>query len=374
VALTDRHLNRATLARQLLLERQHVDVVDAVRQVVALQAQEPASPYIALWSRLAAFDPTDLDEAFAERSIVKATLMRITLHAVAADEYPPFHEAMLRVLRASRLADRRYTSTDLTDADADAALPRVVAYASRPRSKDEIIGMLSDGSPVEPRLWWALRTFAPLIHVPTGGPWSFGRNQLFAAAPTTPPRVGDRAALRHLIRRYLAGFGPATVQDFGQFALQRQSEVGPALDAMADQLTILEGPSGETLYDVPGGPIPPDDTPAPARLLGMWDSVLLAYRDRSRVIPDEYRARVIRRNGDVLPTLLVDGYVAGVWRPTPDGIEVRAFQRLSERSWDELAHEADALGRLIASRDPGTYRRYAGWWDTLDHAELRAFG
>lgn len=374
MALTSRQLNRATLARQLLLERRPAGVVEGVRKVVALQAQEPASPYIALWNRLAGFDPAHLDEAFAKRKIVKASLMRITLHAVATDEYPQFHAAMLRVLRSSRLSDRRYTSTGLTVEDADAALQRVVRYTSEPRSKDEILAMLSDGSPVEPRLWWALRTYAPLIHVPTGGPWSFGRSQAFATAPTTSARPGERTALQHLIWRYLEGFGPATAQDFGQFTLQRQAEIGPALEAMADRLTILEGPDGETLFDVPGGLIPAADAPAPARLLGMWDSILLAYRDRSRIIPDDYRAHVIRRNGDVLPTVLIDGYVSGVWRPTDSGIEVQAFHALSDSDWRDLAQEAGPLRKLVTSRDPRTYQRYARWWDKLPQAERRTLG
>lgn len=374
MALTSRQLNRSTLARQLLLERRPAGVVEVVRQVVALQAQEPASPYIALWNRIADFDPALLDKAFVERTIVKATLMRITLHAVAAEEYASFHTAMLRVLRSSRLNDRRFTSTGLTVDDADDALLRVLAYASQPRTKDEIQAMLFDGSPIEPGLWWALRTFAPLTHVPTGGPWSFGPRPSFTTAPIAPAHLAEDAALQHMVRRYLEGFGPATAQDIGQFALQRQSEIGPALEAMADQLTILEGPDGSTLFDVPGGVIPAADAPAPVRLLGMWDSILLAYRDRSRIIPDDYRAHVIRRNGDVLPTVLVDGYVSGVWRPNDSGIEVHAFRPLSDRDWTDLAHEASQLSALITSRDPHTYRRYARWWDRLPPAERRTLG
>lgn len=371
--VTARRLNRATLARQLLLERQRIGVVEAVRQVMALQAQEPASPYLALWNRIAGFDPAHLDGAFAGRSVVKATLMRITLHAVAADEYTTYHEAMVPVLRASRLNDRRYTSTGLTTGDADAAEARVVAFATQPRSKGEINVMLSevDGSPLEPRLWWALRTFAPLIHTPTGPPWSFGRNQAFETAPAMPPRPSPADALQRLIWRYLEGFGPATAQDFAQFTLQRQSEIGPALEGLADRLHTVEGPNGEILFDIPGGELPPDDTPAPPRLLGMWDGVLLAYRDRSRIIPEEYRAHVIRRNGDVLPAVLVDGYVAGVWRPLDDGIEVRVFRTLSAEVWDGIAHEAKALCALIVSRDSTTYGRYRNWWTKLPTGERR---
>jgi hypothetical protein len=327
-----------------------------------------------LWNRLAGFDPAHLDEAFTQQTIVKATLMRITLHAVTAEDYPSFHAAMVRVLRASRVNDRRYTSTGLSVDDADTVLHRLVEYTSEPRSKDEILALLSDGSPIEPRLWWALRTYAPLIHAPTGGPWSFGRNQAFATAPTKPERHDEQASLQYLLWRYLEGFGPATAQDFGQFALQRQAEIAPALEALADRLTILEGPHGETLFDVPGGQIPSADTPAPARLLGMWDSTLLAYRDRSRIVPDDFRAHVIRRNGDVLPAVLVDGYVSGVWRPTDKGIEVTAFHALSERDWSDLTQEAGSLYELIASRDLKTYRRYASWWDKLPHAERRTLG
>jgi hypothetical protein len=361
MAVTFRQLNRATLARQLLLDRQRIGVVDAVRRVVALQAQEPASPYLAVWNRIAGFDPAHLDEAFVDRTVVKATLMRITLHAVAADEYTTFHEAMLRVLRASRLNDRRYTSTGLTSADADAAEKRVAAFTTEPKSKDEINEMLSeiDGSPVEPRLWWALRTFAALIHTPTGPPWSFGRNQVFETAPGVLPRTSPAEALQRFIWRYLEGFGPASAQDFAQFTLQRQSDVAPALEALGDRLRTIEGPDGEILFDIPGGELPSEDTPAPPRLLGMWDSILLAYRDRSRVIPEEYRAHVIRRNGDVLPTVLVDGHVAGVWRPVDDGIEVRAFRELGDGDWDGIGSEAEGLASLIAARDPATYRRYA---------------
>ena len=227
------------------------------------------------------------------------------------------------------------------------------------------------GAPVEPRLWWALRTFAPLVHAPLGGPWSFGRDQAFEAAPMTPTRPGSEAALQRLLWRYLEGFGPATAQDFAQFTLQRRAEVVPALEALADRLETIEGPDGETLFDIPGADLPSEDTPAPPRLLGMWDSILLAYRDRSRVIPDDFRVHVIRRNGDVLPTVLVDGLVAGVWRPVDDGIEVRAFRKLTDGDWDGIGLEAEGLASLIAGHDPATYRRYANWWGKLPEGEIR---
>jgi hypothetical protein len=169
--LTARQLNRATLGRQLLLRREPLAVVDAVRRVGALQAQEAASPYLALWNRIVDFDPADLDAAFAERAVVKASLIRITLHAVLAEDYPAFHDAMLSSLRAARLHDRRFISSGLSIADADALVPDLLEFAARPRTKAEIEGRLAAQlGASKPRLWWALRTFAPLHHAPTGGP------------------------------------------------------------------------------------------------------------------------------------------------------------------------------------------------------------
>src|SRR5690606_1258393 len=127
------------------------------------------------------------------------------------------------------------------------------------------------------------------------------------------------------------------------FALVQRARAREALRALGDELELLEGPDGEELFDIPGAPRPDEDTPAPPRLLGMWDNVLLAYFDRSRVIPPEIRKLVIRNNGDTLPTLLVDGYVAGVWRAVEGGIEATAYTPLSEENWNGLAAEARRL-------------------------------
>src|SRR5580692_5137528 len=132
--LTARRLNRATLARQLLLRREPLEVAEAVRRVVALQAQAAASPYLALWNRLAPFDPASLDAAFAGHAVIKATLMRITLHAVTAADYPPFRGAMVESLRAARLRDRRYTQTGLSAADADALIPHLLEFTAERRT------------------------------------------------------------------------------------------------------------------------------------------------------------------------------------------------------------------------------------------------
>lgn len=375
--ITARSLNRSTLARQLLLGREPVGVTDALRQVVALQAQQPASPYIALWNRLAGFTPGDLDAAVSGREAVKATLMRVTLHLVHAEDYRTFREAMEPTLRGSRLGDARFRASGLTAADADALVPELLAYADRPRTATALQSHLEErlGAPLELSAWRMLRQYVPLWHAPAEAPWLFNTRLSYVAASGRPALTDPDAAaagLQVLVRRYLAGFGPASVADMAQFSLVRRDRVKAALQALADGLVELAGPDGTVLYDVPDAPRPAEDTPAPPRLMAMWDSILLAYADRGRVIPPAYRKLVIRMNGDVLPTLLVDGYVAGVWRPADGGIEATAFHPLPDEVWEELAAEARSLIAFLADRDPAPYRRYDHWWTKgLPAAEIR---
>ena len=369
VKVTAGQLNRATLRRQLLLRRERLPVADAVRRIGAVQAQAAVSPYLALWNRVAGFDPADLDRAFARYEVVKATLMRITLHAVHVADYPFFHAAMQPTLRGARLHDRRYRDAGLEPADADALVPRLREFTAEPRPSTECEALHE-----EPRMWWALRHCGPFWHAPTGGPWSFGERNWFVAAATDDHHDPDEAA-RHLIRRYLEAFGPATIADIAQFVLfpRSRARTRELVGSMTEELRRLEGPDGVELLDVPDGSIPDEGVPAPPRLLPMWDSVLLAYADRSRVIPPEHRPHVTRRNGDVLPTLLVDGRVAGVWRTLEaGGIEATAFRPLPEDAWDGLAAEAGQLVALLADREPRVYGRHDHWWRKgIPGAEVR---
>ena len=368
--LTARQLNRATLDRQLLLSRVSLGVPEAVRRITALQAQEPVSPYVALWNRLAAFDPAELDAAYRSGEVVKATLMRGTLHAVHATDYPVYHAAMVRSLRAARLGDPRFTKGGLSIAEVDALLPEVLAFLAVPRTRAEVESWLDDrlpGGAAQP-VFWAMRTYGPFHHAPVGGPWSHRPKAAFRAAPGTLPADTHEASVAALARRYLEGFGPATAADLSRFTLLRRGEAREALVALGDELVVHEGLDRAPLYDLARATIPDEDVAAPPRLLPMWDSTLLAYADRSRVIPAEDRRHVTRVNGDVLPTLLVDGFVAGVWRPVANGIEATAFRPLPEEAWAGLAGEARVL---LAQRDPEVYRRHGHWWATLPRAEVR---
>ncbi|WP_018549476.1 winged helix DNA-binding domain-containing protein [Streptomyces sp. LaPpAH-108] len=366
MSLTVRQLVLAMLDRQLLLERQSLDVAEAVRQVCALQAQAPASPYLALWNRVRDFAPADLDAAFADGRIVKATLMRLTLHAVHAEDYEPYRAAMLSTLRASRLYDRRFTATGLTPDDADALLPELAGFLKHPRTgvqvEDEVTG--PHGAHAH-RVWWALRTFAPLHHAPNGGPWSFTQPNSYrasSAAPAPAPQEAD-AGVQRLFLDYLRAFGPASAQDFARFTLLTRAVTTRALHELGDQVVRVPGPGRAALFDLADAAVPADDTPAPPRLLPMWDSTLLAHAVPGRLMPPEYRPLVVRRNGDVLPCLLVDGQVAGVWRAADGGLELTAFRRLDKAAWQGLTDEAEKLSALLTDRDPAVYRRYGHWWD-----------
>ncbi|WP_432168261.1 winged helix DNA-binding domain-containing protein [Streptomyces sp. bgisy031] len=374
MVISARELNRATLSRQLLLGREPLTVPDGVRRVVALQAQHPASPYLALWNRLTGFAPAGLDAAFTGRSVVKATLMRITLHAVHTEDYPAFRAAMQPTLYASRLGFR-FAAAGLTPADADELVPELLAFARRQRTSADMQAWVEKrlGAEKKEGAWWGLKAYAPLHHAPTDAPWSFGLRPSFVAAGTAAftGRAVDPQALRTLILRYLAGFGPASVADVAQFAMVQRAAIREALRALDGAVEQLQGPNGGTLFDLPGASRPPAETPAPPRLMAMWDSVLLAYADRSRVIPPDYRPWVIRRNGDVLPTLLVDGHVAGVWRPVDGGIEATAFRPLSPAAWEGLAAEAQSLKTLLGERETTVYSRYGHWWSKLPEAEAR---
>lgn len=372
VTATPAELNRATLARQLLLAREPLPVTDAVGRLLALQAQHPASPYLALWNRVSGFDPAALDAAFRDGSVVKATLLRMTLHAARAEDYPFLRSAVQPVLRGARY-DRRFRETGMAPAEAEALVPGLLAFASVPRTTAEVDGWLAGNAPTAARaaLWRTLRAVATLVHEPAvDAAWSFGPRPVYRAA-AAPPALDENAAgaaLPRLVHRYLAGYGPASVADIAQFSLIPRGRVREALAALGEEVVESGGEHRPALYDVPGAPRPPGDAPAPARLLGMWDNVLLAHADRSRLLPPEYRTAVTRANGDLLPTLLVDGRVAGVWRATGGGVEGYAFRSLPPATWRELSAEAERLAAMLAGRDAEVYRRHHHWWEKLGAA------
>ncbi len=347
--LTARQLNRATLARQMLLHRESSDVADAVRRIVALQAQEAASPY------LGPVEPTRRLRSGRPRRCVRRT------RGGQGDA-----DACSRCMPCTPRTTRRFTTrccaacvprawaipvsqaSGLSIADVDALLPHLAKFVARPRTGAEIEDLLEDRlGERKPGVWWALRTFAPLHHAPTGGPWSFGRTRR-RSSPLEPSRVRsprtnpcngwscDIYGLRSGQRGGHRAVHPAQAAEWrcGQPA-------GPGRQGRRARRPRRDNPVRRARGAAAGA-----DTVAPPRLLPMWDSILLAYSDRSRVIPPDYRPLIIRRNGDVLPALLLDGYVAGVWRPVEGGIEATAFHRLDEEVWNGLASGGQRAGGI----------------------------
>ncbi|HET7676753.1 MAG TPA: winged helix DNA-binding domain-containing protein [Candidatus Limnocylindrales bacterium] len=371
--LTEGQLNRATLARQMLLERERLDAIEAVERLVALQAQEPASPYIALHTRLDGFRAAELDAAFRERRAVKGHLMRVTLHALSARDFGHFWPAMAPSMRAWRERQAKRLGLEV---DLDAMVARAQRFARTPRTGPEIRAHLPQlpehvaGPGIQRDAWWAVRIQAPFLMVPDDVPWSFGRRPLFIAAGAWldgEPFASEHDGLDHLVRRYLRAFGPASLGDMAQFTGIQVARLRPSLERLLAELRTFRDERGRQLYDVADGRLPPADTPAPARFLPMWDSVLLAYQDRTRMLSEPHRRRVIQKNGDFLPAFLVDGVVAGLWRAdrTEDGrtsIRWQPFEPLSSAAEEELASEAERLAAFVEPLEPAVYRRYATTW------------
>jgi hypothetical protein len=345
--LTRRELNRALLARQLLLGRVRLPVARAVERVGALQAQWPPAPYLALWTRLDGFRGEQLMRAIERRQVVKATLMRMTLHHVSARDYLGYAGA----IRAARVAslERRVERTG-AQADIATLAAELSEHASaEPRSRPELLALL--GLPKltidNPRgwaVWHLLAAQAELVHAPEASVWrrhTAGGKFVPAQAWLGGRGADGDAAAAYLVRRHLAAFGPGTRADISQWTGMTLGVLDSAFARLS--LRRFHDERGRELLDVPRAPLPDGSVPAPPRFLPQWDSTLLAHADRSRILPDEYRKLVIRRNGDVHSTFLVDGFVAGLWRLVEGRVELEPFEPLPRRARTELEREAKAL-------------------------------
>src|ERR671935_1022305 len=340
--LTLRELNRALLARQLLLERRRLSVPRAVERLCALQAQYSPSPYIALWSRLVGFRKEQLTRALEQRRVVKATLFRITLHIASARDYPYFAAAFLPAAQEM---------TPRVTAEKIAELSRAVnaAASNGPVTHEEVEAIASEGLG---GFRWRTRTLAPLVHLPPSGTWShYGRAQLRAMEAVLGVELPSREdGAERLVRRYLAAFGPATREDLLRFAGLRVGDVRAGLERVGT--VTYSDERGRVLFDLPRAPLPDGDTPAPVRFLPKWDSSLLAYAppERTRILPEKFRSTVIGKNGDVLPTVLVDGFVAATWDlGTKRDLTIKPLRRLTKQERAEIDDEGERLIEFFRS-------------------------
>ena len=311
--LTDRQLNRATLARQRLLARQSMPVVKAIEQVLALQAQVPRPPHIGLWSRLQAFEREHLLAPLHARALVRATSMRGTIHIMSAKDFLAFRGALQPQLTAgwkSVAGKAPVPPIDKLLAAGRKCLGgesrtfneiRAALVKQFPKSHDRVMG-------------YAVRTHVPLVQVPTReDDWGFPSDSAFALADGWLKRpVGEGAGAPALILRYLAAFGPASAADIQAWTGLRG--VAELIAPIRSRLVTFADERGRELFDLPKAPRPDAETEAPVRFLPEYDSVMLAHSDRSRIVDDQFRKVLITKNLIVPATFLVDGRIAGTWK------------------------------------------------------------
>lgn len=349
--LSLRQLNRATLDRQMLLERSTLPWGDAVSRLVGLQAQQAMAPFVGLWSRVEGFRREALAEALQERQIVKATFLRATLHLCLESDYRNFRSTLQSMLSAA--------SESINEGRAQGLDPEPLVEAARsflaggPRTFAEISKMLVELMPgVDPgAMRYAVRTHLPLVQVPTESEWSFPGNPRFIPADSwLTEAVGEGDRLKELLLRYLAAFGPASVSDFQTWSSVPLKE---RIDEFRAELKEYRDGRRE-LFDLPEAVIADADTPAPVRYLPEYDNLLLSHQRRTRVIADEHRSRVYLPGLRVRSTFLIDGFVAGAWKAEAKRslatLVLEPFVPLSGAERLELEEEG---GRLLRFVHPG---------------------
>jgi len=335
--LTLRELNRATLARQLLLERKRLSPTAVIERLVGMQAQWPSAPYVGVWTRTTSFRRETLERELARGTVVKATVMRQTLHLVTRRDYALIRAAMSETNfpwetgLAKRLAP-------VARALADAG-PITTAQALVELAKHDLAGL------TPARAWRFARSAAHLVHHHETALWQANPEGRFVQLDEPELHVPVEARAE-IIRRYLAAFGPASRRDISAWSMLHMPEIDASL-ALLEPLRRFRDEKGRELLDVPRAPLPGGDVPAPVRFLPKWDNVLLGFADRARILPDEHRKTIIGANGDVAQTFLVDGFVAGRWSVEKGRVVVSPFAPLSRAAQRELKDEAGRLERFL---------------------------
>ncbi|RBQ18038.1 winged helix DNA-binding domain-containing protein [Spongiactinospora rosea] len=352
--LSTRALNRATLARQLLLDRADLPALDAVAHLGGLQAQEPQEPFVGLWSRLRAFDPAALSDLLLDRQVVRAPLMRRTVHLVTAADMLAWrarHDAMLRqrVLGTYR---RELAGVDL---DELAAAGLAVMSDGEPRTMPELARALTARWPEpghRPLGEMLIAGLLPAVQLPPRGLWRAKGGARYALVTSwlgreiDPPAAnGSDPVGKALVRRYLAAFGPAATADVR--AWSGLAGLPAAVAEMRDELVTFRDERGRVLLDLPDAPRPDPDTPAPVRFLPAFDNAILGYHDRSRIIDDAHRGLSV----EGVRVVLVDGRVAATWTVKDDTVTVTPLGDLTRADRDAIADQGRELASFLSDGD-----------------------
>jgi hypothetical protein len=337
--LTLRELNRATLARQLLLERKRLSPTAVIERLVGMQAQWPPAPYIGIWARTTSFRREALERELARGAVLKATVMRQTLHLVTRRDYALLRAAMSEMISRGEPAQAKSLAPSV----------RALAEAGPVASADALDQLEREHGLTgirARRAWRAARVRAHVLHHHETALWH-GRPEGRFVAIEEPEAHDPLEARAEILRRYLAAFGPASRRDMIKWTMMHVPEIQQALDVL-EPLRRFRDEHGRELLDVPRAPMPDPETPAPVRFLPKWDNLLLALADRTRVLPEPYRKTVIRTNGDVAQTFLVDGFVAGMWRVEDGRVLPEPFATLAPSVRREVEDEAERLEVFLA--------------------------
>ncbi|MFC4941977.1 winged helix DNA-binding domain-containing protein [Pseudonocardia sp. GCM10023141] len=344
--LTTRQINRAVLARQLLLERSPLAPERVVERVACLQTQYAPAGYVGMWSRTDGFRREHLTDALLSGRIVQGWAMRCTIHMLSARDYAPISEAV----RMPRREWWRRSAKSRAELPMEPVADAVRGYlADGPLKQAEIQKRLvADG--FDRDAWSGAQLWVDLVRVPPAGTWELPRAHVYGLAEQTvrTSAPSEPVARELLVTRYLRGFGPASVKDVALFCGWNLTVTRAVLAGIS--LRRFRDESGGELVDLPRAPLPDADTPAPVRFLGQWDAVLLVHARRGQILPEAYRSRVFAATmPQSVPTFLVDGQVAGTWRFDGGGVALDPFHELAPPVLRELAAEGERLAAFASA-------------------------
>jgi hypothetical protein len=347
--LSQRRLNRATLARQYLLERAPARAIDAIEHLAGLQSQAPLAPYLGLWTRLQDFVPDELSALTERRQVVRLHLMRNTVHLVSARDCLDWR-VLFHPLHAAEFTAHFRRGTEGVDRDALLTQAKML-LAERPRTRAELGRLLAERWPgADPgALAYAVTHHLALCQVPPRGIWGKSGPAAWAPVETWLGAALRSAPVDDLVLRYLGAYGPASVADVQLWSgLTRLREVVERLP-----LRLFRGEAGQALYDLPDAPRPDADTPAPPRFLPEYDNLLLSHKDRTRVNSGNRPVPLPPGNGAATGTFLVDGRWQGTWRIGGGKLRIQPFDRLGRADSDMLVTEAARLSAFLAPQGAG---------------------
>jgi len=344
-----RDLNRATLARQMLLKREPLPAIAAVERLVGLQAQLPIAPYVGLWTRLHDFSREDLARAIKDRKIVKATLMRATLHLCSTNDYLQFRTTLQPMLSGAGDAIVKQRGGKFDSKKLLAEARRYIG--EKPRTFAEIsdwVVKLMPGHDVG-ALRYTVRTNIPLVQTPIATGWSYSTKPEFTLAERWIGRpIASEDNLPELVRRYLRAFGPASVTDAQTWLGMKLKET---FEKLRPELQTYRDEGRRELFDLPDLSLPDADLPAPVRFLPEFDNLLLSHSNRTRVVTDEFRSKVFLPALRVAATVLVDGFVCAAWKveKSKDAatLMIEPFAKLAKPDRAGLLEEGERLVRFI---------------------------